>query len=431
MINRPSVIDLFSGVGGMSLGMEAAGFDIDISLELNPIHAALHHFNFPYSSTICGDIKNIKSIALEQKLISRNRFDLDLIVGGPPCQGFSQMGKRQLNDPRNQLVFEYVRIIKDLKPKFFIFENVPGIIAGKHKQFVIELIEEMEKFGYNVTFPPQILNAANYGVAQNRKRFILLGSRQDQEKLIYPEPLFINNGVQNLFSKTKENFPTAYAAIHNLEKHNVFIGKDKGLLTSDIIYNGYAEKFSFKKSNELKLCHTRNFHTNRVWGHIGSKHTPISIQRFKDTKAGTAEKVSRFFKLSTQLPCNTLRAGTPSGKGAFTAARPIHYTEPRCITIREAARLHSYPDWFNFHRTIWHGFRQIGNSVAPFFAKSIGNMILNKLNIDINKLTINELEAQDENLALMNMTQATRYFGYHKNYMPTRNRIINKQKIDI
>ena len=424
-MKRPSVIDLFAGAGGMSLGMEAAGFDIDISLELNPIHSAVHHFNFPYTSTICGDISKYASSKLEKILRERDRTELDVLVGGAPCQGFSQIGKRQLDDPRNQLVFEYFRIVRDLQPKYFVFENVPGIISGNHKQFINELIEEFDKIGYKIKLPYKVLNASNFNVAQARRRFILLGSRKGQDELTYPSAQCSPAKKKDSFSLFPSNIcniPNAYDAISDLECFDAYIGEDKGIPTDTIEYNVYSKKLSFKKSHTFQLCHNRNLKSDNLWGHIGSKHTPISIERFDKTEQGNTEKTSRFFKLSPEKPCNTLRAGTPSGKGAFTAARPIHYQHPRCITIREAARLHSYPDWFNFHRTIWHGFRQIGNSVAPLFAKCIGDAIINKLNLNPGKLEIYDLEEQDEKLVKMNMTEAAKYFGYNRSYMPTRKR---------
>lgn len=414
----------------MSLGMEAAGFDIDISLELNPIHAAVHHFNFPYTTTVCGNISAYPSSKLVHILQERGRAELDLIVGGAPCQGFSQIGKRQLDDPRNQLVFEYLRVVRDLAPKYFVFENVPGIIAGNHKKFINELIEEFDKIGYAVTLPYKVLDAKNYNVAQVRRRFILIGSKKGQKAVSYPSPYCKAeqaDNMQTLFPVTNCKVPNAFDAMGDLELFPAFMGKDEGIPASQIRYTEYSEKLSFNKSEEFRLCHNRKLTSHRLWGHVGSNHTAVSVERFKNTTPGNTEKISRFFKLSPKLPCNTLRAGTPSGKGAFTAARPIHYKHPRCITVREAARLHSYPDWFNFHRTIWHGFRQIGNSVAPFFAKSIGEEIIKNLQLDLTQFEIYELEEQNEKLLSMNMSEASRYFGYERSYMPTRKRMANKK----
>lgn len=121
---RPIAIDLFAGCGGMSLGLEAAGFDIAAAVEFDAVHCLVHHHNFPYGVTICRDIALVSAGEILRKLNNKGySSDIDLIAGGPPCQGFSLMGKRQLDDPRNSLVFEYVRMIRDLKPKYFLFEE--------------------------------------------------------------------------------------------------------------------------------------------------------------------------------------------------------------------------------------------------------------------------------------------------------------------
>ena len=141
MSNRPVAIDLFSGCGGMSLGLEAAGFDIAASVEIDPIHSLVHHYNFPYGVTVCQDVAKLSCEELLTAIKNQGfTTDIDLIAGGPPCQGYSYMGGRVLEDPRNQLIFEYARIISTIRPKYFIFENVPGIASGKHQQFLEELI---------------------------------------------------------------------------------------------------------------------------------------------------------------------------------------------------------------------------------------------------------------------------------------------------
>ncbi len=138
---RPTALDLFAGAGGLSLGLEAAGFDIAGAIDIDPIHCATHEYNFPYSAIICGDLSELSSDKIIFKLRGKGFNRIDLIAGGPPCQGFSQIGQRQLDDPRNRLVFEFVRVVADLKPKYFLFENVPGILAGKHAIFVTKLMQ--------------------------------------------------------------------------------------------------------------------------------------------------------------------------------------------------------------------------------------------------------------------------------------------------
>lgn len=426
MAKRPTAIDLFAGCGGMSLGLEAAGFDIVASVEYDPIHAIVHHFNFPYSATLCTDIKFVSKDSLLD-LVNQQGFstEIDLIVGGPPCQGFSHIGKRQLDDPRNSLVFEYVRLIKEIRPKYFVFENVPGIGTGKHKQFLQELIAEFENFGYHVTKPVQILDSSSFGVPQKRKRLIMLGSRYDMDQLTYPPKSHAelpNSNQIALFDTLLTPLVTVDDAIGDLNKHDVNIGEDLGINATFLDYSGFRSIYSLQPDGQFALCHKRS--TDKiVWGHLGSKHTEKSVKRFSETKPGSSEKISRFFKLSADSQCNTLRAGTASNKGAFTAPRPIHYEKARCITIREAARLHSFPDWFQFHRTIWHGFREIGNAVTPLLAKAIGDHIVKDLGINSNELETRTIEKIDENLLSYTMGQAANYWGVPTDVIPKRKRI--------
>lgn len=425
-MKRPIAIDLFSGCGGMSLGLEAAGFDIVAAVEFDAIHTLVHHFNFPYGASICKDISKLSSQelleAVEERGFSRQ---IDLIAGGPPCQGFSHIGKRQLDDPRNSLVFEYVRIIKEIKPKYFIFENVPGIASGNHKKFLEELIIEFENIGYSIDRPISILDASLYGAPQKRKRLILIGSRVDVTKAIYPVQTHaeINIAEPSLFDLGLMPLSTCGDAINDLSRHKAFTESDAGIESLELDYSGFRNSFALKPSGEFSLCHTRHLVSDRVYGHIGSKHTEKSIIRFQDTTPGTVEKISRFFKLAANGQCNTLRAGTASDKGAYTAPRPIHYSEPRCITVREAARLHTFPDWFRFHNTIWHGFREIGNAVIPFLSKSLGAQIINAMGLNTEKLESYSLKQQDEELLNFNMGQASKYWGIPDDVIPKRKRL--------
>ena len=404
------MLDLFSGAGGMSLGFEAAGFDIGGCIEVDPVHSAVHLFNFPYSATICRSITDVTISQIEKSLTDKGFYHVDVVVGGPPCQGFSQIGKRQLDDPRNALVFEYLRIVRDMKPKYFIFENVKGMTLGNHKFFIDELVSEFNKAGYHIVLPYKVLNAADYGVAQNRWRFILIGVRKDQQVIAYPLATHhaSKGHERSLFS---QNHRGSQIAIEDLATLHVYYDEDLGVPYDLIRYNQYTSQFHFLGSDTFRLCHRRTFAANVVYGHSGSRHTSMSQERFGATPCGGTEPVSRFFKLHPEKPSNTLRAGTDSKRGAYTAARPIHYANARCITIREGARLHSFPDWFQFHTTIWHGFRQLGNSVAPLFAKTIGEQITRSLNLDTSNLPTRGLEISDPSFISMNMKEACTLFG--------------------
>jgi DNA (cytosine-5)-methyltransferase 1 len=418
-MKRPIVVDLFAGVGGMSLGFEAAGFDVAAAVEMDPIHAALHHYNFPYTTTLCTDIHSILPQQLEESLRKYGTNTVDLLIGGPPCQGFSQIGKRQLDDPRNKLVFEYLRVLGILKPKYFVFENVPGMLAGKHLVFIQELLEAFSHLNYNVVLPYKVLDAAQFGVAQHRRRLILLGYRNDVPAISYPSPAYSSQVHSQLAFDGLLPLQTSRDMIGDLANIPIFIKNDQGLTGE---YQARIKNSLY--ANVYNHCHQRSFSSKGLWGHLGSLHSPKSIEQFQQTPPGTTEKTTRFFRLHPDQPSHTLRAGTASDRGAYTAPRPIHYQHARCISIREAARLHSYPDWFQFHRTIWHGFRQIGNSVTPLLARSIGLKIQEALGNDarLEALSIYSLEEQKSELCQFDMSTAATYFKVRPDVISPRRR---------
>ncbi|VEP15522.1 Modification methylase XorII [Hyella patelloides LEGE 07179] len=413
MSERPLAIDLFSGCGGMSLGLEAAGFDIVASVEIDPIHSLIHHYNFPYGATICQDIAQLSSQELLEAVKNQGFGSrIDLIAGGPPCQGFSTMGKRQVDDPRNQLIFEYVRIVSEIKPKYFILENVPGMKTNKYQPLLQEFVKQFDNYGYSVIQPIQVLDASLYGAPQKRKRLIILGYRHDVLPLKYPDYTNLNTNQSAVFKSVR-------VAIDDLSKIPVFIGQDYGVENSKLNYSQSRKSFATQPKGVYALCHQRA-RTNLVWGHLGSKHTETSIKRFAATIPGKKEKISHFFKLAPDGLSNTLRAGTSRNRGAHTAPRPIHYQLPRCISIREAARLHTFPDWFQFHRTIWHGFREIGNAVIPLLAKHLGTEIINHLDVDLSSLEIKKLQPIDSALLSYKMEQAANFWQVDSEVIPKR-----------
>jgi DNA (cytosine-5)-methyltransferase 1 len=424
-MKRPVAIDLFAGCGGMSLGLEAAGFDIAAAVEVDPIHLLIHHFNFPYSASLCQDISQLKSATLLQVIKDQGySTEIDLIAGGPPCQGFSHIGKRQLHDPRNSLVFDYLRMIKDLQPKYFIFENVPGMVSGDYKNFLEELIFEFERIGYRIEQPFKILDASCYGAPQKRKRLILLGSRHDVTQARYPSPTHCDNFDNQTGNLKLKPLTTVGEAIGDLENYQAFIGNDLGIPEKNLDYSGFRESFSFNPKGFYQLCYKRS--VKRVlYGHIGSNHTPRSVKRFQITTPGSIEPISRFFKLTKEGQCNTLRSGTGRDKGAYTAPRPIHYAIPRCITVREAARLHTFPDWFRFHNTIWHGFREIGNAVIPLLSKALGDEVIHAMGLEPQKFDVPELLSISDELLNFKMDQASKYWCVSDDVIPKRKRFTN------
>lgn len=423
---RPIAVDLFAGAGGMTLGFEKAGFDVLAAVELDPIHCAIHEFNFPFWSTLCASVDNIKGEEIRKRSQIKNK-EIDVVFGGSPCQGFSIMGKRALDDPRNSLVFHFLRLILELQPKYFVFENVPGLTVGEHRKFLLEVIEEFEKNGYQVEANYQVLNAVNYGVPQDRARLFILGCRHGLKLPKYPQPLTIPKIAKKskyiVNNQDLSTAPTVWDAIGDLpevENYAELIDRDWA-----IAEYGKPSKYSSKlrgiSSTKNDYSYERLFDAFFLTCSTRTKHSLQSIARFEQTKPGKTESVSHFYKLKKNGVCNTLRAGTPSNRGAFTSPRPIHPVTPRCITVREAARLHSYPDWFRFHLTKWHGFRQIGNSVPPLLAKAIATEIIYALGIT----PIKPEQTQplgDDALLKLNMSQAAEKFGVDENIIEPRKR---------
>ena len=195
---RPTAIDLFSGAGGMSLGFEQAGFDIAAAVDIDPIHCAVHHFNFPRTTVLARSVEDLSGEEIRQAA-SIGQQPIDCVFGGAPCQGFSLIGHRTLDDPRNALVRHFVRLVSELNAKTFVFENVKGLTIGKHRQFLEDLVEAFEDAGYSVRMPWRVLNAGNYGTPQSRERLILLGTQRGEPIPNYPDP------ITNISSKRNHN----------------------------------------------------------------------------------------------------------------------------------------------------------------------------------------------------------------------------------
>ena len=409
---RPIAVDLFAGAGGMTLGFEQAGFDILASVEIDPIHCAIHQFNFPFWTVLCKSVEETTGEEIRNSSQIANQ-EIDVVFGGPPCQGFSLIGKRSFDDPRNSLGFHFIRLVVELQPKFFVLENVKGMTVGKHKEFIAEIISQFSENGYQVNANYQVLNAANYGVPQNRERLFLLGAREDLELPKYPEKIIFPH----------QKYPTVWDALQdlpNIENYPELYQQD-WILTEFGKPSNYAKKLRNLTNIKNNYSYKRQYDPTILTSSLRTKHSNESIERFASTPHGKIEPISRFHKLNPHGLCNTLRAGTPSNKGAFSSPRPIHPSIPRCITVREAARLHSYPDWFRFHPTKWHGFRQIGNSVPPLLAQAVAEEIIKVLDIKSSQPQ-GVKELGNISLLTLDMSAAAKYFGVNRHVIEPRTR---------
>lgn len=415
---RPTVIDLFAGAGGLSLGFEQAGFDLVAALELDPIHCAAHEFNFPGTPILCADAANITATQIRERAgLGDER--IDVVCGGAPCQGFSMIGKRALDDPRNSLVSHFLRIVTELDAEYFVFENVKGLTVGRHRRFLDELIAEAEACGYDVVRQYRVLNAADYGVPQDRRRLFLLGARRGNSLPVYPEPTTRRPDVaEELIRPACPTVKEALSDIPDCEGFPVLIECDsvRARLGRPSRYSSILRGLA---RDPTDFAYSRVYDPQILTASLRSDHTDESRRRFAATLAGETEPISRFHKLDPEGVCNTIRAGTASDRGAFTSPRPIHYLYPRCITVREAARLHSYPDWFRFHVTKWHGFRQIGNSVPPMLGRSVASGVMRAL-VVTPVLPVIQLSLGPERLLSETMAQAAHRYGVPRHTIAQR-----------
>ena len=412
---RPIGIDLFAGAGGLSLGFEQAGFDVRAAVELDPIHCAVHEFNFPNCTSICADASKITGAQIRKKA-GLGKTPIDVVFGGAPCQGFSLIGKRALDDPRNGLLLHFLRLVVELDADHFVFENVKGLTVGEHRKLLEELIEAFAAEGYDVLLPYRVLNAADFGVPQDRRRVFLLGAKRGLPLPHYPAP-------------AADSRTTVWQAIGDLPNADDY----PELMDGDSVARGrygkgsrYARMLRGQEMDPGDFSHPRDWSPRRLTSSMRTVHTALSQSRFQATAPGKVEAISRFLKLNPEGLCNTLRAGTGSDRGAFTSPRPIHPHAPRVITVREAARLHSYPDWFRLHSTKWHGFREIGNSVPPLLGRAVAAELIAAMDVAPIRPS-GTLALGDESLLTMKMNDAIAHYGV-LDYLPGKRIRISREE---
>ena len=254
-----------------------------------------------------------------------------------------------------------------------------------------------------------MLNAADYGVPQERHRLFLLGARKDRPLPQYPE--------------RRNKRVSVWEAISDLPEADDFDElRDRDWIEAEYrVPSTYARNMRGIDNDPEDFGYRRVFDRDMLTSSLRTAHTPKSVRRFQATALGKTEPISRFHKLDPEGLCNTIRSGTASDRGSFTSPRPIHPYAPRCITNREAARLHSYPDWFRFHVTKWHGFRQIGNSVPPLLAQAVATEIVKALGYTPAGPE-KSVALGDPALLELSMAQAAKRYGVPHDVIPKRQR---------
>jgi DNA (cytosine-5)-methyltransferase 1 len=358
---QPKIIDLFAGVGGFSLGAARAGFEIAAAVDLDCHALNAHQWNFPRARHARRDILKLSGDDVRD-LAKLNGHRLAGLIGGPPCQGFSTMGNRRRNDARNKLFYQFFRLVAELKPLFFVCENVPGILDDKYDALRDESVSLVAR-QYHVLAPFNLC-AGDFGAATIRTRVFFVGWAKDSgvglsSRDFRPSTPIMQATVGTAFAGLPRRIDPSWQTEESSWR--------KVALAQSAFSRAINELVPSVVGDETALF--RFIERSEVSGFLGTTHTPEVIARFAKVQPGRTDSVSKFPRLQWDALCPTLRAGTAKDRGSYQAARPIHPTQDRVITPREAARLQGFPDWYLFHPTKWHSFRQIGNSVSPLVSR--------------------------------------------------------------
>lgn len=360
------VIDLFAGVGGLSLGAARAGFQLAAAVELDLRAVETHGKNFPNSKHFQKDVSALTGVELLE-LAGVAAGTLSGLIGGPPCQGFSEIGLRTEADPRNELLGHFFRLAAETRPAFFLAENVPGVLLERNaNQLKAALSWVPDDY---VLLDPIKVTASNYGAPTSRTRVFFLGYDPKRVNALSSES-FKPNEIEDVRVRAALAFLPALRSEWQTEAQSWrSVGKLESSQFADRLHNavplGVGDPYALESLASRSL----------VSGFLGTIHAEETVKRFKALRPGERDSISRAPRLDPAGYCPTLRAGTGPERGSFQAVRPVHPTSPRVISPREAARLQGFPDWFQFHHTKWHAFRQIGNSVSPIVAERLLSVI--------------------------------------------------------
>jgi DNA (cytosine-5)-methyltransferase 1 len=353
---KPKVIDLFAGVGGLSLGFESCGFEVVLANEYDPAIAEAYKYNHKNTKMICGDIT---SLDLE-KTFSGYAGNIDVIIGGPPCQGFSQKGQRKtIHDERNFLFKYYVKVVELVKPRYFVMENVPNLLTAENGYFRNEIEELFNSMGYQLKMG--VLNASDYGVPQNRRRAVIIG-KYGNEAPALPAPRNVT--------------VTIWDAISDLS----YLNSGEG-----------AEEQEYRNEPQSEYQKKLRAGSEMLHNHVATKHSDLALERLAMIPPNAGKEVLPKEHLTKSIYSGTwtrmrkdeisvtitTRFDTPSS-GKFT-----HPFLNRAITVREAARIQSFPDSFQFVGNKGSQMKQVGNAVPPLLAGAIAEVIMGDMKEEV------------------------------------------------
>ena len=370
--SKPTVIELFAGAGGLMLGLEMAGFQTRVANEVHADPCKTLRHNFGGVPVVEGSIRDMEaSVLLDEAGLQPG--EVDLVAGGPPCQGFSTAGMKDPADPRNTLIFDFIRVVRDARPKVFMLENVTGLLTMHDGRLFDRVLDELDELGYK--FHHQVVFAADHGVPQMRKRLIVLGSREGRPP-DFPEP--------------------SHRAANDLDLFNgalpAFVGAGEAIADLPPIEPGEAATRYTRKPRTAyqKLMREGSF---RITNHQASKHRAEVMEYFGMIPAGgTALDIPVELRNGKQ----GVQRWPVEGLSRTITTEPSDFLHPhlnRVPTVRETARIQSFPDRFEFlgQRTTGNKMRrlgycsqtqQVGNAVPPLLARAIGMSIKSWLGED-------------------------------------------------
>lgn len=391
MAKNLTFIDLFAGAGGLSEGLSEAGFHSLFATEIMPVYAKTYQLNHPSAKVMTADIRDLDANKIRKELHLK-KGELDLIAGGPPCQGFSINAPiRSTQDQRNHLFKEFLRFIKAFAPRAVLIENVPGLVSFEHGATLHAILDALASLGYGADV--RILGAAYYGVPQMRWRTIILGVRG---KILppeaFPDPTYhapIRPNFTTTFegqtllklpsAETTARFTTVEQAIGDLptlksgergSKIKKYLCRPKNLYQqrartgSPGVFNHEAPRLS-----EENLARLHYIKPGGNWTDIPNHLLPKGMQR-----ARKSDHTKRYGRVTPNGLASTILTKCDPHWGAY-----FHYNQDRSFTVREAARLQSFPDHFIFTGTMVQQFAQVGNAVPPLLAEAVGRSLISIL----------------------------------------------------
>lgn len=368
--NSMKMVDLFCGAGGLSLGFTQEGF---VSVLANDIQECCvdtyshNHPETPYTNILLGDINEI--IPNIVKLTDNQQ--IDIVVGGPPCQGFSTANRQRLiDDPRNHLYKSYVEVVDEVRPSFFVMENVKGMLSVAN-----QVVEDFKKIGYTVSY--KVLNAKDFGVPQNRERLIYIGNRINVDNLtVFKEIDVLADSISNYYLKDALYGlkPLEALRIKNATTH---VDEKTGsrIMPALSEINEYISLINQNKNIVITCNHKARYNNDRdieIYSRMlpGDKSDDPKIADIMPYKSRNHIFKDKYFKLEPDKVCKTITAHMK-----FDCNMYIHPSQARGLTPREAARVQSYPDDYYFRGSFTKTYMQIGNSVPPLLGRAIASII--------------------------------------------------------